>query len=102
MDTTSHDSSGAYREKVVTILDAGSLQADINYDDTNTGHVLMINQLGTSYYFKITFPNRHTTATTVTFQGFVTGFQPKVPFDNKMTATLTIEITGPITYTAGT
>lgn len=43
----------------------------------------------------ITFPN--SAATTWTFQGFMTGYEPSAPLEDKMTASATIKVTGDVT-----
>ena len=43
----------------------------------------------------ITFPSGATWA----FSGFLTGYEPKAPLEDKMTATVTIKVTGEITIT---
>jgi hypothetical protein len=45
--------------------------------------------------FKTTFPGA--TPTTATYSGFITSVSPQIPFDNKMTCSVVIEITGPVT-----
>lgn len=43
----------------------------------------------------ITFPNSG--STTWTFEAFVTGYEPADPLEDRMTATLTLKVTGEIT-----
>ena len=38
IDVTSHDSGGAYREKVASFLDLGQVTVDFNYDAVQTTH----------------------------------------------------------------
>jgi hypothetical protein len=42
---------------------------------------------------RISFPN----GVTWTFDGEVTGYEPTVPFDDAMTATVTLKVTGGVT-----
>jgi hypothetical protein len=41
----------------------------------------------------ITFPD----AETWTFQGFLTGYEPKTPLEDKMTASVTVKVSGKVT-----
>ena len=45
----------------------------------------------------ITFPN----GATWTFDGFITKYSPKVPLEDRMTATITMKATGGVVYAAG-
>lgn len=50
----------------------------------------------------ITFPTPAglTTPATWAFSGFLTGYDPTVPLEDKMTADLTFKVSGPVTVTA--
>lgn len=36
---------------------------------------------------------------TIAFDGFMTGFEPRIPLEDRMTATATIKVTGTVTFT---
>jgi predicted secreted protein len=94
VDATAMDSSGGYREKVPTFLDAGQCVIDYNFNDALTAHTDLLGHAGETIFFKVIFPGATKTAN---FSGILSPGGPDVPFDNKMTAQATVEITGPVT-----
>ena len=106
IDVTSHDSSGAYREKVASFLDAGQVQLDLNFDPNapthraTTGGVLYLRDQRTITQWELKFPG--TPAHKVGFQAFVKSAALDLPFDDKQSASITLEVTGSATWTYGT
>jgi predicted secreted protein len=98
VDVTSHASTGGWKEFITTLRDAGDVTLDINYVPTDVtqknaaGGLLYLLTQGAVQAFSIVWPN--VAATTWSFNGFVTAFQPKAPHDNTLTATVTIKATG--------
>ncbi len=96
-DVTHHESVGAYREKVVTLLDAGQVTFDLNFLPAEATHnnvdgLLERYENRTVEDFRITWPD--TGATVWLFTAFVVGFEPDDPVDGKLAASVTLEITG--------
>ena len=106
IDVTSHDSSGAYREFVASFLDAGEVTFDVNFDPNQTTHrattggILYLRDQRLVVPWKLTFPGSPTHS--ATFQGFVKGAPFDAPFDDKLSATVTVRVTGSATWTYGT
>lgn len=106
IDVTSHDSSSAYREKVASFIDAGQVQLEANFNPNEathratTGGILYLRDQRTIVPWKLTFPGSPTHS--VTFQGFVKSAPIDLPFDDKMTMSPVIEVTGSATWTYGT
>lgn len=96
VDVTSMDSVAEFREKLSSISDAGQCQVDVNYDDKATSHKWMQDNLGLAKTFKFTGPG--SSPRTATFSGFVSAVSPEVPYDSKMSCSVTIEITSVITF----
>lgn len=100
-DVTSHSSTGAYREFQATLLDAGEVSFDIWFDPNNTTHNATAGLLK-DYAdrklrnFKLEFPT--TPAKTAAFAAFVTGFEAGFPIDGAMTASVTLKISGGVTF----
>ncbi len=96
IDVTHHASPEAWREYVAGLLDAGEVSFDINYVPTAATHknasggLLYLLATRASQAFTLTFPD----ATAWTFNGFVTGFEPSAPVDDKLSASITIKLTG--------
>lgn len=107
-DVTAHDSPGAWEEAVGTILRSGELTLDINYDPSSATHnadttpasggegLAAALQSRKWKNFKLTFPS--TVPVLWAFKGFVTGFEPDAPFDDKLSASVTIKLTGAPTF----
>lgn len=97
-DVTSHDSTGAWEEHVVTILRSGEVSLDLVYDPNAATHKYASGGLlydlvsRTSQTFSIVFPSSATV--TWSFTAFVTGFEPAAPHDGALTATVKLKLTG--------
>lgn len=98
-DVTTHESTEAWEEVVVTILRSGELTADLVFDpadDTHdsTGGRGLLHRIGdkTDCFFTITFPD--TAGTIWSFPAFVTGFEPGAPVDGALTASVTLKLNG--------
>lgn len=95
-DVTSHDSTAAWEEHVVTILRSGEVSLDIAYDPAAATHKYASGGLlydlasRASQTYSIVFPD----TTTWTFTAFVIGFEPTAPHDGALTATVNLKITG--------
>jgi len=102
VDVTTHDSTNAFEEHVVTILRSGEVSMDIVYDpavdthDATAGNGLLSRYEAKQLTdFSIEFPDAATT--TWNFDGYVTGFEPSAPHDDALTAAVTIKLTGDVT-----
>lgn len=100
-DVTSHDSTAAWEEHVGTILRSGEVSLDLVYDPNNTTHsmssagddgLLYAMTLRTATAWTLTFPS--TAAVSWTFNAFVTGFEPSMPHDGALTASVKMKLTG--------
>lgn len=97
IDVTSHDSPDALREKIAGLKDLGECTFTINYIPTHATHNATTGLIRdwknrTKRNFKLVFPDAG--ATTWSFSGFVTNFQPSAPVDDKLTADVTITLSG--------
>jgi len=101
IDVTAHDSASNYREYVPSFLELGEISVDINFDPTETTHknttggLLEAFENRTNETWAIEFPD----GSSVGFSGYVTGFELDAPFDDKLSASLTIRTTGAATWT---
>lgn len=97
IEATSHSSTDGWEEFIGGLLSGGEVTFDVNFIPTNPTHSYsagllrdMVNR--TVRNFKLVFPNL--SATTWTFAALVTGFEPKEPTDDKLSASVTLQITG--------
>lgn len=96
VDVTAHDSPSNYREKIAGMQDAGQCSFELNYNPDAVSHQYLIESLGSAAVesFKVTFAG---SSEYFTFDGIITAFDVDAPHDGKLTASCTVEITGPVT-----
>ena len=98
VDVTHMQSPNRYREFIDGLIDGGEASFDINFVPGNSADdriwELLALPPGTNHRrnCRISFPN----GTTWTFLGTLTGYEPDVPVDDKMTATVTFKVSGSI------
>jgi predicted secreted protein len=101
IDVTSHDSTNAWEEVVVGILRSGEVTMEIVYDPANAfyanaGTGLLADFIGrASTTYTLEFPD--TAGSEWAFSAFVTGFEPSMPVDGALTASVTFKVTGNVT-----
>lgn len=95
LDVTAHDSPNGWREFVGGLKDGGELSMELNYDPA--AHGTIFSSLGEEQNMKITLPDSG--AAEVTFAGIVTGMSAAAPFDDKLSATVTVKVNGAVTIT---
>jgi predicted secreted protein len=106
IDVTSHDSVGRYREFVSSFIDAGEVSIDINYNPREvthrqtTGGVMFLLNSGIIAPWKVKFPTN--AGDSVSFMGFVKSMPLDLPYDDKMSATITVRVSGSATFAYGT
>jgi predicted secreted protein len=101
VDVTSHDSTGAWEELVATILRTGEVTLDIIYDPAAVTIKYVNGLLGkmaakTLEGFKIYFNTDTVEASRAiwVFNAYITGFEPDMPFDGALTASMKLKISG--------
>lgn len=93
IDATHSESPDRFREFIQGLIDAGETSFDMNFVPGSASDILIQSlRDGSSRSCRITFPN----AATWTFTGVLTGYEPKVPTADKMTATVTFKVSGSI------
>lgn len=95
-EATSTDSPTGYKEFIGGLRDGGEVTITVNFlpQDTTqkfTG-VLGDLEVDTLQNYQISFPS--SPATLWTFAALLTGFEPDVPIEDRMTASLTFKISG--------
>lgn len=102
IDTTHHGSTGGVRTFVGGLVDNGEMSVTVNYDPATASQTALRDlaktaNTGAVSAFKIAYNN--TDASTLEFDGIVTGFEQSTPIDDVIKATITIKVSGQITYT---
>ncbi|MFZ5856784.1 MAG: phage tail tube protein [Chloroflexota bacterium] len=97
-DATSHD-SGGWEESIGVLLSGGEPKFEINWIPTSPTHdettgllAAILNK--TRKNWKIVLPN---TVKTFAFTALLTSFKPKAPKKGKLTADITLKISGAVT-----
>lgn len=96
-DTTSHGSTGGWEEVIGTVLRSGDVTFDVNFIPTEGTHNAATGLIKdmvdkTKRNFKLIFPNA--ASTTWSFAAIVTGFSPSEPVVGKLSASVTLKLTG--------
>lgn len=99
-DVTSHDGSG-WEEVVATILRSGEVTFEIAYDPGEATHKNvsggLLHDLANRTLATWTIVLPSTPAANITFSGYVTNFDPTMPTDDALKASVTIKPTGAVT-----
>lgn len=94
IDATHMQSPGRFREFILGLSDGGDSTFDMNFVPGSASEDIIIaaraSQLAVAC--QIQFPN----AVTWDFDALVTGYEPDVPVDDKMTVAVTLKVTGQV------
>ena len=103
IDTTTHSTSGNFREKAAVLVDPGTLTFMVNYDPSDatlapsTGLFNDMQNL-TESNWQLQFPPSDSANTQMTFRGFVTGHPFTFPIDNVIEGNIEITVDGPVSF----
>lgn len=97
IDVTSHDSPDAFREFVAGILDGGEISIEGNFiKGDSTGQIAMHTdfQAGSKKAWIIKLPGWAAGVPQISGNGYMTAFAPSFPFEDKISFSATIKVTG--------
>lgn len=96
VEATHMKSPGRRREYVAGLIDSGEASLEINWVPGSPTDELLrrLFDSGETVEHRITFPND----ARVTFDAQITGFSKAVPIDDRMTATITVSVSGDETW----
>lgn len=99
IDVTHFKSPNRTREFVPGLIDPGEASFEINWipNDTTGALILTLKNSGEKRQHRITWPN----GVTWTFSGYVKGFEPSSPINDRMTAVVTIKVSSTTVEAAG-
>jgi len=95
MYETTHLRSEA-KEKKIGLMDEGQLTLSINWEPSDTGQQAA--RTARANRTKKSFRLTYTDGSTATFNGYVIGMSSSGGVDNKVSGSITIEISGPVEY----
>jgi hypothetical protein len=99
-DVTTHDSTAAWEEVVVTILRSGEVTLELVYDPEDAtvkyaaGGIIHDLVARTAVAYSLIFP---VSVVEFNFNAFVVGFTPTAPVGAALTATAVFKLTGEVT-----
>jgi predicted secreted protein len=101
VEVTNHSSIGAFKEKLSTLLDGGEVTFDVNFLPGNatqdaTDGLLSAYMARSKDNYKLIWPTVGDDQ--VAFKAQVTGFEPTAPVEEALTASVTLTLTGPPTF----
>ena len=92
IDVSSSDSTDMYREFIPGMKDGGNITIEGNFiNDTTQLHFQTLLDGEAAVDMTIDFPD---TLATLTFEGYVSAFSIDAPFDDKISFSATIKVTG--------
>jgi predicted secreted protein len=99
VETSYHGSASGWRTFVPGLIDGGEVTLDLLFDPSEATQMnstgLLSELTGRSVEgFKVIWPD----ASTFSFDGLVTRFEPGAPFEGALTGSATIKVTGAITF----
>jgi hypothetical protein len=104
IDVTNHDSPDYTKEFLASLADGGEVAFSIEYDPGDSSHdqttgLLYLIKKKTRTNFELIFPVESSTGLYwgYTFEGLVTGFDPKAPVLGSLTADVTIKVAKAVT-----
>ncbi len=98
IDVSAHNAGSgaadAYREFVAGLIDGGEVSMEGNLTTlASAGYITTAMESRTDQAIVITFPSA-ASVSTWTFQGIVTGFSTEAPYDDKLSFSASLKITG--------
>lgn len=100
IETTHLRSVGGYREFISSWRDGGELTFEMNYSRDSYEALTADFESDELTDFQLVLNDGE--ETTFTFQALVTGKPLTIPFDDKITVSVTLKISGPVTIDSGT
>lgn len=100
IDATHMESPNAYREYIPSLLDSGEITFDLNFLPGNATQTVLRTDLTnrTKRNWKLVFTD--SALTTYVFAGYVTSHEPGAQIDDKLSCSVTIKVTGPVTLSS--
>ena len=99
IDVTSSSSDNMAREFITGLIDYGEASFEIIWDAGSANDTLLrtISLERNPRFYRASF-SQYTPAKTITFRAFLTSYAPAAPLDDKMTASITLKVTGAPVY----
>lgn len=99
IDVTSLDSTGGFREFIAGFRDGGTVSLTMNFTRATYDVVFADFEDDEPHYYEIVLPDD--VHTSFEFCGYVTELPLEIPTDDKITANVTIKVSGKVTKNSG-
>lgn len=101
IDTTALDTTGGYRTFITGFKNAGTLTFTLMFEKEEYSTLKAAFDSDVAKSIEVILPDGTTaeTGSKVSFSGFVTEIPLTIPPDDKITCDVTIQISGPVTFT---
>ena len=101
VDATHTESESAHREFIAGLVDAGEIKVEMNLVASGVSDDLIRTLMlaREAVQWRIALPGLGSPSPQLSGSGILTNYETEVPLDDKMTATLTVKVTGPVTFT---
>lgn len=96
IDVSTANSPGKWKQFIAGMKDAREIQIELVYHKSNMS-VLLAAFGGANEEWTITFPD----GSTLVSQGFINGLGTSIPFNDKITQSVTLKLSGPSTFYEG-
>jgi hypothetical protein len=94
IDVSNQDSADGFREKISGLADAGEFEFDVIYSKAGAAALYAKGGVQDDWTWELT------DGSTLEFTGFISSFGMEVPFEEEISNSLTITITGKPVFTA--
>lgn len=104
IDTTALDTTGGYRTFITGFKNAGTLTFTLMFEKEEYSTLKAAFDSDVAKSIEVILPDGTTaeTGSKLSFSGFVTEIPLTIPPDDKITCDVTIQISGPVTFTPAT
>ena len=104
IDTTALDTTGGYRTFITGFKNAGTLTFTLMFEKAHYSTLKSAFDSDVAKSIEVILPDGATaeTGSKLSFSGFVTEMPLTIPPDDKITCDVTIQISGPVTFTPAT
>jgi predicted secreted protein len=101
IDTTALDTTGGYRTFITGFKNAGTLTFTLMFEKAHYSKLKSAFDSDVAKSIEVILPDGATaeTGSKLSFSGFVTEIPLTIPPDDKITCDVTIQISGPVTFT---
>lgn len=98
LDVTAHDSANGYMQFLGGLKNGGECSFEVNYDPSKHDALVAHMDDGDPKNYKVVWPQG---LGSWTFTAVMTGFAPEAPYDDKLSAEISFQVSGKPTLTAG-